>query len=124
MQVSAHAKHRRRPCDRAVSPADTRKLRHQLTGICSLHNQSGGFPTLRVAGAFETATRPCQRSDHPFDHHLLDLGDCLGRVQPFGAGLGTVHDGVTTIELERVMQIIQPLARGLVAAVDQPAIGM
>jgi hypothetical protein len=61
---------------------------------------------------------------HSLDHHLLDLGDRLGRVQALGAGLGAVHDGVAAIEPERILQIVQPLARRLVAAVDQPAIGM
>ena len=32
-----------------------------------------------------------------FNHDFLDLGDCLGRVQPFGAGLRTVHDGVAAV---------------------------
>ena len=36
-----------------------------------------------------------------FEHQLLDLADGLRRVQPLGAGLGAVHDGVAAIELER-----------------------
>jgi hypothetical protein len=61
---------------------------------------------------------------HALHHHFLDLGNRLGRVQPFGAGFGAIHDRVAAIQLERIMQIIQPLACGLVAAVDDPAIGM
>ena len=48
----------------------------------------------------------------------------LGRVQTFRTGLGAVHDGVAAVELERIFQLVQTLARGLVAAVDDPAIGM
>src|SRR6478609_9014365 len=57
-------------------------------------------------------------------HHLLDLGDRLGRIEALGAGLGAVHDGVAAIELKGVLEIVEPLGRRLVAAVDQPAIGL
>src|SRR6056297_1559953 len=65
-----------------------------------------------------------RRSHVPLDHHLLDLCNRLGGVEALGAGLGAVHDRVTAIELERIFQIVQPLARRLVAAVDDPAIGV
>src|SRR5579872_6243414 len=58
------------------------------------------------------------------DHHLLDLGDRLGGVEALGAGLRAVHDGVATVELERVLEIIEPFFGRLVAAVDEPAIGL
>ena len=58
-------------------------------------------------------------------HHLLDLGDRLGRVQPLGADLGAVHDGVAAIELERILEIVEPLLRaprrGCRSASDRPA---
>src|SRR5689334_1744004 len=60
----------------------------------------------------------------PLDQHLLDLGDGLGRVQALRAGAGAVHDGVAAIEPERVLELVEPLARMLVAAVGQPAIGL
>src|SRR5690606_23730968 len=63
-------------------------------------------------------------SQLPFDHHLLDRGDGLGRVQPLRANLGAVHDGVAAIELEWILEVVETLLRGLVAAVDQPAIGL
>ena len=52
------------------------------------------------------------------------MGDCFGGVQAFGACLGAVHNRVTAVQLERVFQIVQTLARGFVTAVNDPAIGM
>src|SRR5271165_1598774 len=60
----------------------------------------------------------------PLDHHPLDVRDCLGGVEVFGAGLGAVHDGVAAVEPERVLEIVEPLALRLVARVDEPAIGL
>ena len=56
--------------------------------------------------------------------HLLDLGDGLGRVQPLGAGVGAIHDGVAAIELERIFQVVEPFAGGFVARIRQPAVGL
>src|SRR5262245_44918077 len=41
----------------------------------------------------------------PLDHHLLDLGNGLGRIEMLGAGLGAIHDGVAAIEPEGIFQI-------------------
>src|SRR3990170_2597411 len=60
----------------------------------------------------------------PCHHQLLDLGDRLGRVEVLGAGLGAVHDGVAAVEAERVLERVETLAGMLVAAVDDPAIGL
>ena len=60
----------------------------------------------------------------PVHHQLLNLSDGFGRVQPFRAGLGAVHDGVAAVELERVLDIIEPVAGCFVPAVDDPAVGM
>src|SRR6185312_11830075 len=65
-----------------------------------------------------------ERSNRPLDQHLLDLGDRLRRVEALRAGLGAVHDGVAAVEPERILEIVEPLALGLVAAVGQPAIGL
>ena len=62
--------------------------------------------------------------NHPLDHHVLDAGNRLGRVQALGAGFGAVHDGMATVQLERVFQFVQPLARRLVPAVNDPAVGV
>ena len=74
-------------------------------------------------GSF-SRTRMSRTSERPLDHQLLDLGDRLRRVQVLRAGLGAVHDRVAAVELERIVQIVQPLARRLVARVDDPAIGV
>ena len=60
----------------------------------------------------------------PLDHHLLDLGDRLRRVEALRAGLGAVHDGVAAIEPERIFEIVEPLAGRFIAAVDDPAVGL
>src|SRR5665811_638619 len=58
----------------------------------------------------------------PLDHHPLDLHDGLGGVEALRAGLGAVHDGVAAIEPERVLELVEPLAGRLVAAVHDPAV--
>src|SRR5271169_4032312 len=63
-------------------------------------------------------------SQPPLDHHILDVDDRLGRVETLGAGLGAVHDRVAAVEAERVLEIVEPLALGLVARVDEPAVGL
>ena len=69
--------------------------------------------------------RSRDRSLNPsLHHHLLNLRNRLRRVQPLRARIGAVHDGVAAIEAERVFEIIQTLAGGFIAAVDQPAIGL
>src|SRR6516162_5276974 len=68
-----------------------------------------------------TATGISLASQH---YQLLDLGDRLGRVQPFRAGLGAVHDRVAAIEAERVFERVKALPGALVAAVGDPAIGL
>src|ERR1700761_2182247 len=60
-------------------------------------------------------------SDLSLDHLQLELGDRLGRVETLGAGLGAIHDGVATIEPERVFEIVQPFASRLIARVRDPA---
>src|SRR4029078_8624741 len=62
--------------------------------------------------------------NRPRDQHLLDLGDRLRRVEALRAGLGAVHDGVAAIEPERVLEVVESLALGLVAAVGEPAVGL
>ena len=56
--------------------------------------------------------------------HLLGLGDRLRRVEPLGADVGAVHDRVAAIEPERVLELVEPFAGRLVAAVGEPAIGL
>src|SRR3954470_12349193 len=96
--------------DRATAPSST------MAQVCDVM----GSPLAgRVPGA-----RPAGPSDLAGDHHLLDLRDGLGRVQVLRAGVGAVHDRVAAIEPERIVQSVEALAGALVAAVDQPAIGL
>src|SRR5579872_2967739 len=60
--------------------------------------------------------------DLPFDQLQLELGDRLGGIQPLGAGLGAIHDRVAAIEPERVLEIVEPFAGGLVARIVHPAV--
>src|SRR4051812_47036280 len=79
----------------------------------------------RGAAGFRPARPLMPRPSHlPRDHHLLDLGDGLCRVEALRAGVGAVHDGVAAVEPERVVQGVEALAGRLVAAVDEPAIGL
>src|SRR5580658_8016032 len=55
-------------------------------------------------------------------HQLFDFRDGFRRVQILRARLRAVHYGVTTVEPEWILQIVQPLADRLVAAVDDPTI--
>src|SRR5258708_3364036 len=57
----------------------------------------------------------------PLDQLQLQLGNRLGRIEAFWAGLGTVHDGVAAIEPERVLEIVEPLAGRLIARILDPA---
>ena len=71
------------------------------------------------------ARAPPRAGSHlPLDHLLLDLGDRLRRIEPLRAGLGAVHDGVAAVEPERILQVVEPLAGRLVAAVVDPAVGL
>src|SRR6476619_848335 len=68
---------------------------------------------------FATASPPAL--DLPLDHLQFEVGDRLGRVQILRAGLGAVHDGVAAVQPERILEIVEPLAGGLVSAVIDPA---
>src|SRR5713101_9590456 len=59
-------------------------------------------------------------SDLPLDHHQLEFGNRLRRIETLRAGLGAVHDGVAAIEPERVLKIVEPLAGGFVARILDP----
>src|SRR5262249_720322 len=78
-------------------------------------------PPYRVAAGI--SNRSDCGSHLPLDHHPLDLGDGLGRVEVLGAGLGAVHDGVAAVEAERILEIVEALSGRLVAAVLEAAGG-
>ena len=60
----------------------------------------------------------------PLDDELLDLGDRLRGIEPLRAGPRAVHDRVAAVELERVLEVVEARTGILVAAVDDPAIGL
>ena len=65
----------------------------------------------------------CGRQVDAVDQHGLGLGDGLGWVSgPWGRPWGAVHDGVAAVELEGILQRVEPLALGLVAAIGEPAL--
>src|SRR3954447_25607237 len=64
------------------------------------------------------------RLDLPLDHLHLELGDGFRRVEALRAGLGAVHDGVAAIEAERILEIVEPLAGGLIPRIRHPAVGL
>src|SRR5688572_15732540 len=95
------------------------------------HSRPSGNPGfmrgLRRPPSWSTLSRgraKQQTLNLPLDHLLLDFGDGLRRIEPLRAGLAAVQDGVTTIEPERVFQIVEPLAGRFVAAVHDPAVGL
>src|SRR5581483_7857747 len=61
---------------------------------------------------------------YALDQLALEGGDRGRRVQTLGAGLGAVHDGVSSIEPEAILELVEPLAGALVAAVLDPAVGL
>ena len=66
---------------------------------------------VKLARNFKASTK----SKLAFHHHLLDLGNRLGRVQALGASLGAIHDRVAAVKPERIFQIIQAVTRCLIA---------
>ena len=83
---------------------------------------AGPAPSCRDGSARPGAPSSPSMSVAPLVDHALDVGDRARRIQVLRAGLGAVHDGVAAIQPERIFQRIQPLAGGVVAAVDDPAI--
>jgi len=71
------------------------------------------------------ALNPGERNpglDAAFHQHLLDLADSPRGIESLRASAGAVHDRVEAIEAKWVLEIVEPLARVLVAAVGEPAI--
>src|SRR6266481_10182108 len=60
-------------------------------------------------------------SDLTLDHLQLQLGNRLGRIEALRARLGAVHDGVAAVEPERVLEIVESFAGGLIAGILHPA---
>ena len=57
-----------------------------------------------------------------FKLQFLNFRNRLARVQPFRAHLGAIHNRVTPVQLERVVDLNQPVFFPRVARVDDPSI--
>jgi len=55
---------------------------------------------------------------------LLDLGDGSAGVEALGAGLGAVHDGVTSVDTEGISEPVQSLCLLSISAVNDPSVGL
>lgn len=53
---------------------------------------------------------------------LLDVGNGLTRIQVLGADLGTVHDGMASVELKCIIQLFQSLLGRSIARVLDPTV--
>ena len=60
----------------------------------------------------------------PLRQLFLDFGNRFARIQVFGTDLGAVHNGVTAVQFERVIEFAQTLGRVSVAAIFNPAKGL
>jgi len=58
------------------------------------------------------------------DHHFLDLGDGSGGIKALRTGGCTIHDGVTTIQPERILKCVESFTGGLIATIDDPTVGL
>src|SRR5450432_2423435 len=48
--------------------------------------------------------------DGTLDQQFANLADCARRVEPLGADVDAVHDGVTAEQSIRIIEIVEPLA--------------
>src|ERR1700732_4651449 len=86
--------------------------------------ESKARPRPIVPKATTRSTPVLFRSNLAFDHQLLDFRNGQGGIESLGAGLRAIHDGMAAIEAERVFEIVEPVTGRLVAAVDDPGIGL
>ena len=56
------------------------------------------------------------------NHHLLRLGNCSGRVEIFGTGIRAIHDRVTSVQLEGILQTIQPFIGRFIPGINEPSV--
>ncbi len=57
-------------------------------------------------------------------NEFLYLANCLARIKVLGTGVGAIHYGVATVEFEGIFKLIESFARRLVAAVNDPSVGL
>ena len=57
-----------------------------------------------------------------FDHQFLELGDGSGGIEALRTGGCAIHDGVTTIQPERILKLVESFIGGFIAAIDDPTV--
>src|SRR5690606_19569073 len=126
------------PCTQASTPRDSRgtdagtPARHRAKAGLFTQEGPSTEPRRRWNGAKKKPGRGAglsmaaqtARSGAAGHHQLLDLRDRQGRVQALRAGPRAVHDGVATVQLERVLEVVQARTGVLVARVHDPAVGL
>ena len=85
-------------------------------------------PSCRGGTAIEACRNRCPRGARPnqcWRSSIIFLisAIALAGFRSFGQASRAVHDRVAAIEPERILELVEPLAGGLVARVDDPAIG-
>ena len=55
---------------------------------------------------------------------FLNVGDCLARIQVFGANLGAIHNCVASVQLEGIIQFFQSLLSRTITRIFNPTIGL
>ena len=90
---------------------NTAAVRHQARGFRAGTASAAGA-TLRTRSEIEYPTSGALVA--PLHHELLDLSNCLRRVEILRTGFGAIHNRVAAIQAERIFQHIQSLTRGLV----------
>ncbi len=58
------------------------------------------------------------------DHQFLELCDGSGGIEALRTGDRAIHYGVTTIQPERILKRVESFTGGLIAAIDDPTVGL
>ena len=53
------------------------------------------------------AVLPCPSLTLPLNHELFDFADSLARIEALWAGFRTIHNGMTTVQAERIFQRVK-----------------
>src|SRR5665213_1762454 len=97
---------------------------HNASATDPVPSCRGGTATAAGAGGPPALQHPePRRSVLPLQHFLFDFGDRARRIEILRAHVRTIHNGVAAIKLEGVVELIEALTGGLIAAVDDPAVG-
>ena len=127
-----HAAHRRagdRECGRGKTGAKAAALGDEAQQNIRNDEEERRLGEAPDEGGDEPAAAPGQvgrRTDQTRRSTIIFLISAIAFAgfRPFGQTLRAVHDRVAAVEAERILQVVEPLAGRLVAAVDQPAIGL